>query len=174
MTSFHVAEMRERPHSSKIWLDVDQNCLKCLVMKRLNMLQTARRMLVLDFNKEEMRNETVKLDGQKVLQGKVQRTFSFTELKEIVDGHPPADDTFHGDEDHDPDDAHPVEPNQEYHGMHADGFVTPAMDEHAPYDPEHCRVVIKFKGHRDYLVTFDQKSSKRTFEAAFAYIATVA
>ena len=98
MASFHVSAMRERPHSSKIWLDVDQNCLKCLVMKKLNMLQTGRRMMVLDFNKQEMRNETVKLDGQKVLQGEVQRTFPFAELQEIVDGHPPADDTFHGDE----------------------------------------------------------------------------
>lgn len=140
------------------------------------MLQTARRMLVLDFNKQEMRNETVKLDGQKVLQGEVQQMFSFAELQEIIDCHPPEDDTFHGDEDdihHDDHDAHPVEPHQQYHGMHADGFVTPAMDEHDPFDPEHGRVVIEFKGHRDYLVTFDQKSSQRTFEAAFAHVVTV-
>ena len=48
-------------------------------------------------------------------------------------------------QDHHPDDAHPLEPNQEYHGEYADGFVTPAMDEHAPFDPEQGRVVIKFK-----------------------------
>jgi hypothetical protein len=95
MASFQVSSMSDRPHTNKIWLDVEQNCLKCLVMKKLNMLQSGRRMLVLDFNKQEMRNETVKLDGQKVLQGEVQRTFPFAELQEIVDGHPPEDETVH-------------------------------------------------------------------------------
>ena len=48
-------------------------------------------------------------------------------------------------QDHHPDDAHPVDHNEDYHGLYADGFSTPATFEHAPYDADQGRVVIKFK-----------------------------
>jgi hypothetical protein len=83
---FHVNAFKERPHSKGVWLDVEENCVRFLVMKKLNMMKTSKRMLVLDFNKKEIRNETVRVDGQTALQGEVLRKFPFREVKQFVDG----------------------------------------------------------------------------------------
>ena len=83
---FHVTALKARPHSTKIWLDAEENCLRFLVMKKLNLFATGKRMIVLDFNKKEIRNETVRVQGETVQPGEVLKKFLFKDVKELVDG----------------------------------------------------------------------------------------
>jgi len=85
-TNWHVSALQDRNHTNKVSLDVNKNLVQFQVIKKLNIAQTGKRVLVCDFQNQMLRN--LKPDGS------VAKEFPFAQISAITEA--TEEDPCHG------------------------------------------------------------------------------